>query len=57
MLANELLKQIPEANIKYVKKDEDPRDYKVSFEKIKKNLNFEQILPEPILLPWQAQYQ
>ena len=41
MLAEEMKKQIKDAKIKYVKKDEDPRDYKVSFEKIKKHLNFE----------------
>jgi nucleoside-diphosphate-sugar epimerase len=28
-------------NVSYVKKDEDPRDYKVSFEKIKNELGFE----------------
>ena len=28
-------------NVSYVKKDEDPRDYKVSFEKIKDQLGFE----------------
>lgn len=40
MIVNEIKKQIPEAKIKYVKKDEDPRDYRVSFEKIKKELDF-----------------
>jgi len=40
MIVEEILKQIPDAKVKYVKKDEDPRDYKVSFEKIKKELNF-----------------
>lgn len=50
MLANELLKQIPNATIGYVKKDEDPRDYKVSFEKIKDVLGFEitKTVPEGI---------
>ncbi|MFW6275177.1 MAG: NAD-dependent epimerase/dehydratase family protein [bacterium] len=41
MLAEEMEKQIPDAKIIYVKKDEDPRDYKVSFEKIKEKLNFQ----------------
>jgi len=40
MIVEEILKQIPDAKVKYVKKNEDPRDYKVSFEKIKKELNF-----------------
>ena len=41
MLAEELKKLIPDLKIKYVKKDEDPRDYKVSFEKIKNVLGFQ----------------
>ena len=40
MIIEEILKQIPNGKVKYVKKDEDPRDYRVSFEKIKKELNF-----------------
>jgi len=40
MIVDEIKKQLPDAKIKYVKKDEDPRDYRVSFEKIKKELNF-----------------
>jgi len=31
---------MPGARITYVKKDEDPRDYRVSFEKIRRELNF-----------------
>ncbi len=41
MLVEEILKQIPGGKIKYVHKDEDPRDYKVSFEKIKNQLGFQ----------------
>lgn len=41
MIVDEIKKQIPESKIKYVKKDEDPRDYRVSFEKIKTELGFE----------------
>lgn len=38
----ELIQQvIPEAKIKFVQKNEDPRDYRVSFEKIKTKLNFQ----------------
>ncbi|WP_031482564.1 NAD-dependent epimerase/dehydratase family protein [Maridesulfovibrio frigidus] len=40
MLANELDKLFPEANIKYVKKDEDPRDYRADHTKIKEQLGF-----------------
>lgn len=40
MIVDEILKQLPDAKIKYVKKDEDPRDYRVSFEKIKNELDF-----------------
>jgi dTDP-D-glucose 4,6-dehydratase len=41
MVVEEILKQLPGSKIKYVKKDEDPRDYRVSFEKIKNELGFE----------------
>ncbi|KJR42230.1 nucleoside-diphosphate-sugar epimerase [Candidatus Magnetoovum chiemensis] len=40
MIINEILKVIPNGVVKYVHKDEDPRDYRVSFEKIKKELGF-----------------
>ncbi len=33
--------QIPTGRVSYVHRDEDPRDYKVSFEKIKQRLGFE----------------
>jgi hypothetical protein len=37
-----ILKRIPEAtaNVEYIKKDEDPRDYRVSFELIKRTLGY-----------------
>ena len=41
MLVEEIKKQIPEAKVKYVQKNEDPRDYRVSFEKIKERLGFQ----------------
>lgn len=41
MLVEKILKYEPNAIVKYIKKDEDPRDYKVSFEKIRKVLGFE----------------
>lgn len=40
MLVDEMVKQIPDANISYVKKNEDPRDYRVSFNKIQTKLDF-----------------
>ncbi|MBO8132059.1 MAG: NAD(P)-dependent oxidoreductase [Candidatus Marinimicrobia bacterium] len=41
MIAEEIMKIVPEAKIKYVQKDEDPRDYRVDFSKIKSELGFE----------------
>ena len=41
MIVEEIKKQIPDANIKYVKKNEDPRDYRVNFDKIRDRLGFE----------------
>jgi nucleoside-diphosphate-sugar epimerase len=40
MLADEILKVLPKARIKYVHKEEDPRDYKVDFTRIKNELGF-----------------
>ncbi len=40
MLVNEIVKVIPDAVIKYVKRDEDPRDYRVNCDKIEKVLGF-----------------
>jgi len=50
MIVKEILKVIPEGKVSYVKKDEDPRNYRVSFEKIKNTLGFEitQTVPEEI---------
>jgi len=41
MIVEEILKQIPGGKIRFVKKNEDPRDYRVSFEKIRTQLSFE----------------
>ena len=35
-----ILEQIPDAQVRYVAKDEDPRDYRVSFEKIRDRVGF-----------------
>jgi nucleoside-diphosphate-sugar epimerase len=40
MIVEEIKKQIPDCRIKYVKKDEDPRDYRVDFSKINNVLGF-----------------
>jgi len=40
MLVEEILKIQPDALIKFVKKDEDPRDYRVDFSKIRDELGF-----------------
>jgi len=40
MLVDEMKKQIPTAQIKYVRKNEDPRDYRANFDKIKNILGF-----------------
>ena len=40
MLVNEIKKFLPKSKIKYVTKNDDPRDYRVNCDKIKKELNF-----------------
>lgn len=40
MLAEELIKLIPDMKVSYVQRSEDPRDYRVAFEKIASRLNF-----------------
>jgi len=41
MLVDEISELIPDAEIEYVHKDEDPRDYKVNFNKIRTTLEFD----------------
>ncbi|MBO4874552.1 MAG: NAD(P)-dependent oxidoreductase [Bacteroidales bacterium] len=40
MIVYEIRKQLPDAKVKYVQKNEDPRDYRVSFDKIWQRLGF-----------------
>jgi nucleoside-diphosphate-sugar epimerase len=40
MIVDEIVKQLPGSKVRYVAKNEDPRDYRVSFEKIKNRLGF-----------------
>ena len=40
MIVNEIKKVLPNSKIKYVKKNEDPRDYRVNCDKIKNELGF-----------------
>lgn len=47
MIVEEITKQIPGCQVKYVKKSEDPRDYRVSFDKIKERLGFKTLFKVP----------
>jgi nucleoside-diphosphate-sugar epimerase len=46
-LVEEIGKQIDRGNVSYVHRDEDPRDYKVSFDKIRAELGFETLMTVP----------
>jgi nucleoside-diphosphate-sugar epimerase len=46
-LVEEIGKQIPTGHVSYVRRDEDPRDYKVSFDKIRAELGFETLMTVP----------
>ena len=39
--------QLGRGDVEYVHRDEDPRDYKVSFEQIRDELGFEPLQPRP----------
>lgn len=44
MIVDEILKNIPDANIKFGKAGSDPRNYRVSFSKVKDVLGFEPVI-------------
>ncbi|MHB8531248.1 MAG: NAD-dependent epimerase/dehydratase family protein [Solirubrobacteraceae bacterium] len=46
-LVEEIGRQVERGRVSYVKKDEDPRDYKVSFDKIRAELGFETLMTVP----------
>jgi nucleoside-diphosphate-sugar epimerase len=46
-LVEEIGRQIDRGKVSYVRRDEDPRDYKVSFDKIKAELGFETLMTVP----------
>jgi nucleoside-diphosphate-sugar epimerase len=50
MLVEEIVKQLPASKVKYVQRNDDPRDYKVSFKKINDTLGFtiSKTVPEEI---------
>lgn len=50
MLVDEIVKQLPDSKVKYVQRNDDPRDYKVSFKKINDTLGFNisRTVPEEI---------
>jgi nucleoside-diphosphate-sugar epimerase len=47
MLVDEIQRQVGRGKVSYVKRDEDPRDYKVSFDRIRAVLGFETELTVP----------
>jgi nucleoside-diphosphate-sugar epimerase len=46
-LVEEIARQVGRGKVSYVHRDEDPRDYKVSFDKIKAELGFETLMTVP----------
>ncbi len=46
-LVEEIKKQIDRGKVSYVRREEDPRDYKVSFDKIRAELGFETLMTVP----------
>ena len=47
MLIEEIKKVLPDTKIRYVKKNDDPRDYRVNSDKIKRELGFKITMTVP----------
>ena len=47
MIADEVFKQLPDSKITYVQKNEDPRDYRVNFDKIHSIMSFNTTMTVP----------
>lgn len=47
MIVEAIVDQIPDATVEYVRKDEDPRDYRVNCDKIRHRLGFETSMTVP----------
>jgi nucleoside-diphosphate-sugar epimerase len=50
MLVDELIKQVPDTRVEYTHREDDPRDYRVRFDKIRAALGFQisRTVPEGI---------
>ncbi len=46
-LVEVIRERLPEADVRFVKRDEDPRDYRVSFERIRSELGFDPVMRVP----------
>jgi nucleoside-diphosphate-sugar epimerase len=46
-LVEEIRRQVPSGRVTYVRRDEDPRDYKVSFDKVRDRLGFQTLMTVP----------
>jgi nucleoside-diphosphate-sugar epimerase len=46
-LVGVIRERLPQADVRYVHRDEDPRDYRVSFERIRSELGFEPVMRVP----------
>jgi nucleoside-diphosphate-sugar epimerase len=46
-LVDLIKERLPEADVRYVHRDEDPRDYRVSFERIRSELGFDPVMRVP----------